>query len=93
MRDKRCRHANCRWNLHHPHPAPLPRGDQRVRKLRCARTMEGCGHCIARAMRREPHLLAGTLAPERTMDVHEPLDAAVLYESAAEEEDLERDEE
>ena len=60
-----------------------------MRKVRCARTMDGCGLCIARAMRLTPQLLPGTVAPERTADVPQPLDDALHYDSSAQEEDLE----
>lgn len=89
LRDKRCRFSNCRWNRAHPYPSLLPRGDRRVRKVRCARSMDGCGQCIARDLRLEPTLLPGTIAPDRTVDVNEPLDDAVHYDSTEDEEDIE----
>ena len=60
-----------------------------MRKVRCVRSMDGCGHCIARAMRLAPQLLPGTIAPGRTVDVREPLDDAVQYASEESEEDIE----
>ena len=43
----------------------------------------------ARDLRLEPTLLPGTIAPDRTVDVNEPLDDAVHYDSTEDEEDIE----